>query len=306
MIDCQLSTIACWLSCRIFARVAVPKIKVGSKLPGDRWTVEDLFAEGRRYRLYAGSDGHLDGKRVAIKVPRAVDAWATADSARAVFEVEGEFLTCPTALIPEPLDFLDVDGWPVLVTEFISGDPLAAQIKAGREIGVVRAIAVVRELLAFATEIRARGFVFGDFSPDHVLLGLDDVVHVVGTGNAVRITEGDAQRDIVSLGQLLATLAPDAPPAVERIAERATAAEVNLADFARALASLRIEVARPAPVVRKPVSVAEAGAGAVSEAAAVAGAGTGAGRRRWAWIAAALIGIAGAAAAVYFLAFHGR
>jgi serine/threonine protein kinase len=291
--------------------VAGPGIKVGAHLPGDRWTIGELFATGRRYRLYAGADAHLDGKRVAIKVPRT-DVWASADDARAAFALEGEFLASPSALIPEPLDFLDVDGWPVLVMEFISGETLAAQIEAGREVGALRAVAIVRELALFATDMRARGFVFRDFSPEHVLLGLDDVVHVVGTGNAVRkdavrenaVREDESTTDIASLGQLLLALSP-ATSALVALAKRATGDAASrqyesAAEFARDLASLRIEVAEPAPVARRAAPPVAVAAPPIRKDAPQKK------RHILRWVAVLLFGIAGAATAVYFLAFHGR
>ena len=166
-----------------------------------RFRVERFLTEGKHYQIALGHDTQLDDKLVCLK---AID-YATsmlADAAyvegrRAALREELAFLTLASHLIPEPLDLLQLEGSPagglepVLVYEYQHGDTLYELVtqRAPQGLEPKRALAIWRELVLFCQEIHAQGYIFRDFDPRHIIVGLDDVVQMVGCGNAVQRDE---------------------------------------------------------------------------------------------------------------------
>jgi serine/threonine protein kinase len=171
-----------------------PSLASGTSLvePGaePRWRLTERLAQGRSFDLWLAQDLHLDGHRAMVKAIR----YASADPAhvaarRALLEAERDLYLLPPQMLPEPLDWLVVEGEPLLVYEHQAGDTLAELVRtrfAAAGLGEARAVRLVRELAHFLEEIHRAGFVLRDLSPDHVLLGLDDVLQVIGLGNACR------------------------------------------------------------------------------------------------------------------------
>lgn len=169
------------------------KISPGQLLAEDgreaRWRARERLTEGRSFDLWLVDDLHLEGHQGVLKRIRyASDDPGHAAARRALLEAEREVYLLPQTILPEPLDWLVIEGEPLLVYEHQAGETLES-ILAGRfrgGLGEVRAGRVVRELAHFCDEAHRAGFVLRDLSPAHVLLGLDDVLQLVGLGNVGR------------------------------------------------------------------------------------------------------------------------
>ena len=167
-------------------------IQEGALLPDargeNRWRVAQRFCEGRSFDLWFVDDQHVEGVRAVAKVIRYVSSEpAHVAARRALLEAERDLYLLPSALLPEPLDWvIGENGEPVLVYELQSGDSLEALVAQSGPLGLARTTRIVRELAHFASELHAAGFVLRDLGPAHIIVGLDDTVQVVGLGNAVR------------------------------------------------------------------------------------------------------------------------
>lgn len=163
-----------------------------------RFRVERLLHEGRHYQIALGKDTHMEDKLVCLKVvdyPIEMLEDATyIERRRAALQAELDFLTLASHVLPEPVDFIRLSGSPagdlepVLVYEYQHGDTLFDRIKKRFPVGMPpqQALGIWRELVAFASEIHEQDYIFRDFDPRHVIIGFDDVVQIVGCGNAVK------------------------------------------------------------------------------------------------------------------------
>ena len=165
----------------------------------ERFKISSLLKEGRSFFVALGQDTHLEDMQVvmkSIRYPEPFDAQA-AEERRGALRLELEALTAPSSLLPEPIDFLEVSSEidesgkePVLVLEFINGKTLREEVlRAEAGIEAPRALALVRELAMGMATLHAHGFVYRDLNPDHVIVGFDDNIHLVGTGNIARIQD---------------------------------------------------------------------------------------------------------------------
>jgi serine/threonine protein kinase len=75
----------------------------------------------------------------------------------------------------------------VLVYEYQHGETLQELISTKHPEGLApkRALRIFKELVRFAGTLHAQKYVFRDFDPRHIIIGFDDIIHVVGCGNAV-------------------------------------------------------------------------------------------------------------------------
>ena len=154
-----------------------------------RWRLAERIAQGRSFDLWLAEDLHLEGHRAVVKAIRYAEAVpAHVVGRRALLEAERDLYLLPPQMLPEPLDWLVLEGEPFLVYEYQAGETLAELVRTRftSGLGEARAVRLVRELAHFLEEIHQAGFVLRDLSPEHVLLGLDDVLQVVGLGNACR------------------------------------------------------------------------------------------------------------------------
>ncbi|MEM1347615.1 MAG: hypothetical protein AAGI01_03600 [Myxococcota bacterium] len=167
--------------------------------PVERFRVEELFHSGKNYQIALARDVRLDDKLVAIKTIEYDTRHARdpkyVEGRRDALRSELEFLTLPAHLLPEPLDWIEIAEGPVgagpeplLVYEFQHGQTLHGLITARHPEGLHprRALRIFRELVKFAGELHQSSWIFRDFDPRHVIVGHDDIVHVVGCGNAVK------------------------------------------------------------------------------------------------------------------------
>ena len=163
-----------------------------------RFRVERLLHEGKHYQIALGQDTHLDGKLVCLKAIE-YSTELLKDSRyiagrRQALEAELAFLTLPSPMLPEPLDFLRLEGSPaggeelVLVYEYQHGESLYELVTQRFRQGMPpqQALSIWRDLVVFARDIHRHGYLFRDFDPRHVIVGFDDVAQVVGCGNAVK------------------------------------------------------------------------------------------------------------------------
>lgn len=164
-----------------------------------RFRIKDLLEEGRSYYVALGEDTHLDNMRVVLKAIRYSQERPSAEELqerRQSLQLELEALTLPSPLLPEPVDWLEVPSdlptgaatEPVLVQEFISGRTLRQEVaRAEGGLEPARALHMIHELALALDEMHEHGFVFRDLNPDHIIVGYDDIIHLVGAGNMTRI-----------------------------------------------------------------------------------------------------------------------
>jgi serine/threonine protein kinase len=166
-----------------------------------RFRIKDLLHEGRSYYVALGQDTHLDDMRVVLKAIRYSQERPSGEEIQArrqALRLELEALTLPSPLLPEPVDWLEIESdlpagtqtEPVLVQEFISGRTLRQEVARGDGgLAPARALHMIHELALALDEMHERGFVFRDLDPDHVIVGYDDIIHLVGAGNMTRAGE---------------------------------------------------------------------------------------------------------------------
>lgn len=168
----------------------------------ERFRVQRLLHAGRSYQIALAEDVLMDDKLVCVKAI-AYDAEHLDDTAyvagrRKVLYAEMAFLAEPVHLLPEPLDWLQIDGSdtvlarePLLVYEYTHGETLHELITRRHPEGLnpLRALRMIRELAKFLGELHTRKYAFRDLDPRHIVIGYDDVLHVVGCGNAAKMGE---------------------------------------------------------------------------------------------------------------------
>lgn len=163
----------------------------------ERFRIKELFHTGRSYQIALAEDTHLEDKLVCVKTilydTDRLDNNAYIKARREALRDEMTFLTLRTPILPEPIDWLEIEGGPidgarepVLIYEHQHGQTLHELVTKSHPEGLapLRALRIFRRLAIFLGEIHEGGYVFRDLDPRHVIIGFDDVVHVVGTGNA--------------------------------------------------------------------------------------------------------------------------
>jgi serine/threonine protein kinase len=154
-----------------------------------RWRVVERLATGRSFHLWRVDDLHIEGHRpVAKEIRYAREDAAHIRARRALLDAERDLYVLPSTMLPEPLDWLVVGDEPILVYEHQHGETLESFLgtRHPQGLGEARAARLVRELAHFAADLHEAGFVLCDLSPGHVVIGLDDVLRVIGLGNATR------------------------------------------------------------------------------------------------------------------------
>ncbi|MEO1268362.1 MAG: protein kinase [Myxococcota bacterium] len=162
-----------------------------------RFRIEALLSEGRSYFVAEGADTVLEDMRVILKAIRYSDEPSAQEIAerREAMALELEALTNPSPLLPEPLDMLQVASdldlgeplEPVLVLEYQSGRTLRDEVgRTDAGMAPQRALRLIHELAMTLESLHAQGFIYRDLNPDHIIIGLDDIIHLVGTGSIAR------------------------------------------------------------------------------------------------------------------------
>jgi serine/threonine protein kinase len=167
-----------------------------------RFRIKSLLVSGKNYQIALAEDTHLDGKLVCVKaidyeVEHMADA-AYIRGRREALRGELEFLTLPSPLLPEPLDWLELADSPTgagpeptLIYEYQHGQTLYELVRERYPKGLAapRALRMFAELVRFAGDLHAQDYIFRDFDPRHIIVGFDDILHVVGCGNAAKRNE---------------------------------------------------------------------------------------------------------------------
>ena len=163
-----------------------------------RFKIDALLADGKNYQIALAVDTRMDDKQVCVKTieyaAEMLQDAAYIKGRRDALAQELDFLTLPSHLLPEPLDWIALDGSVasghehVLVYEYQHGQSLLDLVKTRHPEGLApaRALRIFAELVRFCGEIHASGYIFRDFDPRHIIVGFDDIFHVVGCGNAVK------------------------------------------------------------------------------------------------------------------------
>jgi serine/threonine protein kinase len=166
-----------------------------------RFRITELLCEGRSYFVALGEDTHLDGMKVVLKSIRYEEDNPSADTIaqrRGALKQEMEALTLTSPLLPEPIDWLEIESElaiggatePVLVQEYINGKNLRDELgPSSKGMDPARALGLIHELALALDELHGAGWALRDFDPSHILLGYDDILHLVGVGNMSKLGE---------------------------------------------------------------------------------------------------------------------
>ena len=164
-----------------------------------RFRIDRLLHAGKNYQIALAKDVRMDDRIVCVKAIEYDEAALSNPdyivARHQTLRQEMVFLTLSSPLLPEPVDWLEIEGSPVLsgqpepvlVYEYQPGTTLHELITTRHPGGLAhaRALRFFRELVLFCKDIHAQGYVFRDFDPRHVIVGFDDILHLVGCGNAV-------------------------------------------------------------------------------------------------------------------------
>lgn len=165
----------------------------------ERFRIKELLAQGKHYQIAIAEDTRLEDKLVCVKTIE-YDAKHASDAnyikgRRQALKDELHFLTLATHLLPEPFDWIEVGQSavgqapePLLIYEYQHGQTLFELVRTRHPQGMNprRALRIFSELVGFAGDLHAQGYIFRDFDPRHIIVGFDDIIHVVGCGNAVK------------------------------------------------------------------------------------------------------------------------
>lgn len=166
-----------------------------------RFRIKSFLNESDSYQIALAEDTAMDDKLVCVKTIH-YDANRTEekeyiDLRRKALKNELNFLAESCHLLPEPLDWIKLDSEtsipsePVLVYEYMHGDNLfdLVQSRYPKGMNPNRALRFIREIAIFLQTIHRRKYVFRDLDPRHIIVGFDDIIHVVGCGNALHADE---------------------------------------------------------------------------------------------------------------------
>ncbi len=168
----------------------------------ERFRVHELLHVGRSYQILLAKDTHLEDKIVCVKAilydnDRLNDDEYVQGRRKALRE-EMEFLTLKSPLLPDPVDWIEIadsplglGNEPILVYEYQHGPTLYELIEERHPHGIapLRALRIFGAIARFLGEIHEAGYVFRDLDPRHIIVGLDDIIHVTGCGNATKMGE---------------------------------------------------------------------------------------------------------------------
>ena len=165
-----------------------------------RFRVRELLHDGADYQIALAEDTAMEDKLVCAKAI-LYDAAQTQDKRyvamrRKALHGELQFLARPVHLLPEPLDWIQLSDSdtvlphePVLIYEYTHGDTLYDFVREKFPEGIApaRAIRICAEVCSFLVELHADKWLYRNLDPRHIIIGYDDVIHMVGCGNATQI-----------------------------------------------------------------------------------------------------------------------
>lgn len=167
-----------------------------------RFRVKDLLFDGANYQIALAEDTELEDKLVCVKTiaydPERLDDKKYVAMRRKALHEELRFLARPIHLLPEPLDWIQVaesetvlGREPLLVYEYIHGQTLHELVTQRFPEGLApaRALRIFREIVVFLANLHRGKFVYRNLDPRHIIVGYDDVIHLVGCGNATPMSE---------------------------------------------------------------------------------------------------------------------
>lgn len=155
--------------------------RVGSVLHG-RYRLVERFTAGSMGVVYRAERVGL-GRGVAVKVLH--ESYAATDDGRRRFEVEARAmsrLSHPNCV--GVMDFGVVDGAPYLVMDFVTGWTLREVIRAEGRLAPVRAVRIVRQIVAGLAHAHGQGIVHRDVKPENVI-----VSRIEGGGEQVNVID---------------------------------------------------------------------------------------------------------------------
>ncbi len=165
-----------------------------------RFKIKEMLSESGAYQIALAVDTAMDDKLVCVKTIN-YDVARTEEKKyvglrRKDLHDELKFLSEPCHLLPEPLDWIQIqesqtviEREPVLVYEYMHGETLfdLVQGRYAKGMNPNRALRFIKEIAIFLQTIHKSAYVFRDLDPRHIIVGFDDILHVVGCGNAIKI-----------------------------------------------------------------------------------------------------------------------
>ncbi|HTJ46375.1 MAG TPA: serine/threonine-protein kinase [Kofleriaceae bacterium] len=161
--------------------MSVPDPRVGTVLQG-RYKVLDRRTEGSMGVVYRGERVQL-GRPVAIKFLN--EGYAATEDGRRRFEVEARAMSRLEHPNCVPVTDFGVDqGSPYLVMDFVSGQNLRQLLVAEWRLEPMRAVAIMRQVLAGIAHAHVQGIIHRDLKPENII-----VSPVEGHGEHARILD---------------------------------------------------------------------------------------------------------------------
>jgi len=186
--------------------VSAVDARVGSVLD-DRYRIEAPISEGGMGAVYRGVDVR-GGRPVAVKVIRAELVAEPHLHERLIREarVVGS-LAHPH--IVQTFDFgTGPDGSPYLVMELLSGEPLSAVLRGGRQLPMAQAMTFVAQMLDALAIAHGAGVVHRDLKPANVFVARgpngSEAIKVLDFGIA-KLMDSEPYRRLTATGQILGT-----------------------------------------------------------------------------------------------------
>ncbi len=175
-----------------------PDPRVGSVLQG-RYRLNAKLASGAMGVVYRGERLQL-GRAVAVKF---LHPWIATQKAF-ISRFENEARAMSRLQHPNCVSVIDfgVDGTPYLVMDFVTGQTVRQALEGGR-FPAVRALHVVRQLLAGLGHAHAQGIIHRDLKPENLILsdeaGLGDHLRILDFGLA-KLRDGPAMTAGLAVG----------------------------------------------------------------------------------------------------------
>jgi tetratricopeptide (TPR) repeat protein len=148
------------------------KLLIGQAL-GGRYQIISELGQGGFGTTFLAEDRHLPGNyRCAVKQlkPQATDA-TTLQAARRLFDTEAKVLhqLGKHPQIPQLFAYFEENREFYLVQEFVAGEELSQEIKPGKQLSELEAIALLREILEILEFVHQHQVIHRDLNPRNLI-----------------------------------------------------------------------------------------------------------------------------------------
>lgn len=172
----------------------------------DRFEILGTLGQGSFGHVYRARDTEL-GREVTLKVPRRSSFVTPADEARFSREARAVAELRHPGIV-RVLEVTEVDGLPVIVREYIEGQPLD-ELLAEKCLEVRQAAVLIRQIAEALGHAHRRGIVHRDVKPANIIIDAEGQPHLTDFGLAKHTESEDVTMTLE--GQVLGTPAYMSP-----------------------------------------------------------------------------------------------